>query len=64
VPEDGLVEKIAGLTKGDQSREVFLKADRNVPYGIVVRIMGALMSSGITNLNIITNPQEESVPGR
>ncbi len=64
VPEDKLVEKIAGLTKGDQSREVFLRADRNVPYGIVIRIMSVLMSSGITNLNIITNPQEESVPGR
>jgi biopolymer transport protein TolR len=64
VPETGLVAKIAEMTKDNQSREVYLRADKNVPYGLVVRIMGALKSGGIANLGMVTTPQEESAPGR
>jgi biopolymer transport protein TolR len=62
VQEDKLPEKIFEAIKDRPSREVFLRADRTVPYGTVVRIMGALKKAGITNLGMITTPQEESAP--
>jgi len=64
VPEAGLIGKIAEMTKDNQSREVYLRADKNVPYGLVVRIMSALKNGGISNLGMVTSPEEESAPGR
>jgi len=45
----------AALSK-DRNREVFLKADKNVPYGMVVTVMGELRSIGIEKLGMITEP--------
>lgn len=36
---------------------VFLKADRDVPYGLVVRVMGEVREAGIEKLGIITEPK-------
>ena len=60
VQEDRLPAMILDVTKDQPSREVYLRADKTVPYGTVVRIMGALKSAGIANLGMITTPQEES----
>ncbi|MEF9426425.1 MAG: protein TolR [Candidatus Mariimomonas ferrooxydans] len=35
-------------------RDVFLKADRDVPYGVVVEVMGELREIGIEKLGMIT----------
>jgi biopolymer transport protein TolR len=62
VSEDKLAETILAATKDDPSREVYLRADKSVPYGTVVRIMGALRTAGVRNLGMITTPQEETAP--
>jgi biopolymer transport protein TolR len=38
-------------------KEVFLKADKDVPYGIVVTIMGDLREIGIEKLGMVTEPK-------
>ncbi|RJQ54829.1 MAG: protein TolR [Nitrospiraceae bacterium] len=40
-----------------QNREVFLKADKDVPYGLVVAVMGELREIGIEKLGMVTEPQ-------
>lgn len=60
IEEDKLVQVVLDETKKNPSLEVFLRADKNVPYGAVVRIMIGLQTSGIKNLGIITSPQEPS----
>lgn len=63
VAEDKLVETIKRAAEKDPKREIYLRGDKSVHYGIVVRIMGALMNAGITNLNIITSsPKESAIP--
>ena len=37
-------------------KEVFLKADKDVPYGIVVAVMGELREIGIEKLGMVTEP--------
>jgi biopolymer transport protein TolR len=61
VPEDQLVNKIVEATKKNPLTAVNLRADKNVPYGVFVRIMGALTSAGIKDINLITSPQEKTV---
>jgi biopolymer transport protein TolR len=36
---------------------VFLKADKDVPYGFVVEVMGEIKEAGIERLGMITEPQ-------
>jgi biopolymer transport protein TolR len=38
---------------------VFLRADKEVPYGIVVNVMGELKEAGIEKLGMITEPKSE-----
>ncbi len=64
VSEASLPEKILEATKDRASKEVYLRADKSVPYGTVVRIMGALKSAGVANLGMITTPQQESAPAQ
>jgi biopolymer transport protein TolR len=64
VKEDQLQSRILEATKDGSVREVYLRADRNVPYGTVVRIMALLKEAGIANLGMITTPQEERAPTR
>ncbi|HCC69082.1 MAG TPA: protein TolR [Nitrospiraceae bacterium] len=42
---------------GSANREVFLKADKTVPYGLVVEVMGELREAGIEKLGMVTEPR-------
>ncbi len=44
------------------SPTVYLKADRDVPYGIVVRVMAAVRKAGIEQLGMITEPETPESP--
>jgi biopolymer transport protein TolR len=46
----------------DRSPNVYLRADRTVPYGTVVKVMGEIKEAGIEKLGMITEP--EQTPGR
>jgi biopolymer transport protein TolR len=59
VKEETLPDKIMEATKENPSREVYLRADKSVPYGTVVRIMAALKGAGIANLGMITTPKQD-----
>lgn len=51
------VETLKSRFKGKAGENVFLKADRDVPYGIIVNIMGELRSAGIVKLGMITESE-------
>jgi biopolymer transport protein TolR len=50
---DTLREGLSGKT----GEEVFLKADKDVPYGVVVAVMGELREIGIEKLGMVTEPK-------
>lgn len=39
-----------------QNPNVFLKADKDVPYGFVVEVMGEIKEAGIEKLGMVTEP--------
>lgn len=53
---DLLGEKLKKIFENRTSREVFLKADKNVPYGRVAMVMSEIQSSGIEKLGVVTEP--------
>lgn len=52
---EDLREHLARLASG-QNRQLFLKADKEVPYGAVVRVMGEVKEAGIDRLGIVAEP--------
>ncbi|MEJ2685254.1 MAG: protein TolR [Candidatus Sulfobium sp.] len=50
-----LRKKLTALSK--LNPDIFLKADRDVPYGFVVEVMGEVKDAGIEKLGMITEPK-------
>jgi biopolymer transport protein TolR len=42
----------------DSNVSVLLRADKDVPYGLVAEIMGEIKASGIERIGMITEPKE------
>ncbi len=42
----------------EKSRALFIKADTNVPYGVVVDIMGRIKAAGVEQLGVVANPSD------
>jgi biopolymer transport protein TolR len=40
------------------TREIFLRADQDIPYGLVVKMMAAIKQAGIERLGIVTVPAD------
>ncbi|MBP3730277.1 MAG: ExbD/TolR family protein [Mailhella sp.] len=55
VPMDELEERLAVLVR-DKNRALFLQADKSVPYGLVVDVMGRIKSAGIEKLGVVAMP--------
>ncbi|MBI3180865.1 MAG: protein TolR [Myxococcales bacterium] len=51
-----LEEKLKTNAKAQTDKEVYLHADRDLPYGIVVEVMAATQRAGIDNVGMITDP--------
>ena|SRR5579863_3069759 len=49
-----LSEKLAAIGKERPDREVFVRADDQVPYGQVIRTMAAIKAAGIENVGMVT----------
>lgn len=55
-----LSAKLASAFASRIDREVFMRADKNVPYGFVVEVMSEVRKAGVDKLGMITEPPEES----
>lgn len=53
-----LKQQLAKLAANDKERPIFLKADRKVPYGLVVEVMADIKDSGFDKLGMMTQPPE------
>jgi biopolymer transport protein TolR len=63
VTVDDLNEKLKRIMSNRSGREVYLKADKDIPYGTVVRVMSEIKLAGVEKLGMVTVPptKEEKV---
>jgi biopolymer transport protein TolR len=47
---------LTDVTRKKGSRSVYLRADKDIPYGLVIEIVGKIKSLGIENLGLVTEP--------
>lgn len=56
VTVDFLQEKLTKILEGRIEREVYLKADKNIAYGTVVKVMAEIKGAGVEKLGMVTEP--------
>ncbi len=59
VSPNDLVNRVGALLKYRPGIPVFVKGDRNVPYGRVVELMAILQGVGVPGIGMITEPPEQ-----
>ena len=57
VAAEELGDKLKRILQGRSDREVYLKADKTIAYGTVVRVMAAVKQSGVEKLGMVTVPE-------
>jgi biopolymer transport protein TolR len=56
VPMNELEDKLRANAKAQEDKEIFLHADKTIPYGTVVEVMAAAQRAGVANVGMITDP--------
>jgi biopolymer transport protein TolR len=59
---DELEDKLRANPKAQADKEIYLHADKNLPYGFVVEVMAAVQRAGIPSMGMITDPVERVSP--
>jgi len=59
IPHARLEEALSSNARPQKEGELYLEADRNIPYGFVVQVMAIVKRSGIPKLGMITDPVDE-----
>jgi len=57
VPVDELQAKLEAIFDGRDSKEIFLRADSEAPYGVVVKGLAAARAAGASKLGMVTEPE-------
>lgn len=61
---DFLKEKLEKILAGKTDREVFFRADKDVPYGVVVGVMAEIKAAGVEKLGMVTDPFDDQAIGK
>ncbi len=61
IPFDALEEKLRANVRAQKDRELYLMADKTLPYGYVVDVMATVQRAGVVNVGMVTNPAPERV---
>jgi biopolymer transport protein TolR len=56
---EALQVKLKKIYEGRPDQKVYLRADKSVPYGVVVRVMSEVKNAGVERLGMVTEPLRE-----
>ena len=57
LPAEELRSKLEAIFEGRDSKELFLRADAQAPYGMVVKALAAAREAGAKSLGMVTEPE-------
>ncbi len=56
VPADRLEELLRANSRAQKEHELYLMADKTLPYGFVVDVMATVQRAGVASMGMITSP--------
>jgi len=58
IPADQFESRLKTIRGGEKKfRPIFIRADKSVPYGMVIELMGKIKKMGIDNVGLVTEPE-------
>ena len=55
VAEKFLTARLKAVTKGHKQARIFVRADKSLDYGVVMRVLGNIRSSGFEKVALVTD---------
>jgi len=55
---DALGKKLGANEKLKSDKELYLRADRNIPYALVLKVMAKIRSLGVMKFGLVAEPEE------
>jgi biopolymer transport protein TolR len=62
-PEE-LAQKLPQIIESKRAEEVYLKADKSLPYGFVMNIMAQIRAAGVEKIGMVTEPPAKQAAER
>ena len=63
VPVERLEDRLLHDERLQRDHEIFVQADSSVRYGFVVSVLAIVQRAGVTQLNLVTDPLGDPLPG-
>lgn len=60
---DALVKKLEPNAKLQTDRELYLRADRSLPYGLALKVMARIRGAGIGKFGLVSDSEPDSAGG-
>ena len=57
VKDSRLVALLSAMTEGQLDQRIYIRADSGLPYGDVMKIIGAVNGAGFTKVALVSNPK-------
>lgn len=57
---DFLREKLGKIMEKNPDRNVYLRADKDISYGMVVQVMAEIKEAGVEKLGMVTEPPDKT----
>ena len=54
IAEDALVARLAAILRNKPDSRIFVRADRGIPYGRVMEVMGTISAGGFSKVALVT----------
>lgn len=66
IPPDELEPRLAAIYSTREEKDLFIKADTDLRYGMVIKVMSLAKKAGVERIGMITQPetQQEATPGK
>ena len=56
---DELVPRLEAIAENGYDKRIYIRGDKNVDYGTVMKVMGALKGAGYSKLNLVTDVEQK-----
>ncbi|MBK6897554.1 MAG: protein TolR [Alphaproteobacteria bacterium] len=55
---DNLVGLLTGMLEGNEEARIYIRADRELPYGEVSKLIGLVSAAGFTKVALVSQPEQ------
>ena len=61
VDSESLQARLAAVRDSNADVRIYVKGDKDVPYGVMMQVMASVTAAGITQVAFVTEPQRQSL---